>query len=184
LVAWKWLAVAAIELMARRLDERASTMNEMPHSPRKIRRLYVGLAVALVLALGVDLTWKFCQPSPPPAKRVRHVDFFAGHKTVLGMFKMDCGRYPTTEEGLNALITRPKDMPVHEWHGPYFDPPELPKDPWGHDYVYRCPGIHNPDGFDLFSCGPDGVSKTSGDDEDDFNNWNPESYMKARSWER
>lgn len=113
-----------------------------------------------------------------------HVDFFAGHKTALGMFKVDCGRYPTTEEGLNALIVRPARIPVADWRGPYFDPPQLPKDPWDHDYIYRCPGIRNLNGFDLFSCGPDGVSKTGGDDADDINNWDPASYMRKSLWTR
>lgn len=131
-----------------------------------------------------DVAWKLFQPAPPRAKRGTHVDFFAGHKTILGMFKVDCGRYPTTQEGLIALMIRPENIRAREWHGPYFDTPELPKDPWGRDYVYRCPGIHNPDGFDLFSFGPDGVSKTEGDDPDDINNWNPECYMTKTFWTR
>jgi general secretion pathway protein G len=112
------------------------------------------------------------------------VDFFARHKTVLGMFKVDCGRYPTTEEGLNALIIRPKDILAHDWRGPYFDPPQRPKDPWGRDYIYRCPGIHNTDGFDLYSCGPDGLSQPGGEDADDINNWNSECYMRRAAWTR
>jgi len=171
-------AMAAIMLIASWQYERVPTMNRMPHVPCKVGTHYVCLAAVAVIVLAADLGWRLNQKSPP-AKLGRPVDFFAGHKTVLSMFKVDCGRYPTTEEGLNALITRPKDIPAYEWHGPYFDPPELSKDPWGHEYVYRCPGIHNPDGFDLFSYGPDGFSKTSGDDEDDINNWNSDSYIGA-----
>jgi general secretion pathway protein G len=146
------------------------------------RYLWV-LAGASVLALGADLGGRFFHRAPP-AEFGRQADFFAGHKTILGIFKADCGRYPTTEEGLNALIIRPENIPAADWHGPYFDPPQLPKDPWDHDYVYRCPGVHNPDGFDLFSCGPDGVSKSGGDDVDDINNWNPDSYTRKTFWTR
>lgn len=46
-------------------------------------------------------------------------------------------------------------------------------DPWDNPYVYHCPGIHNPDSFDLYCCGADGVSKSGGDDYDDVNNWDP-----------
>jgi general secretion pathway protein G len=147
-------------------------------------RLLYGLGAASILALAIDVGWRLFAPSPPPARIGRPVDFFASHKTVLGMYKVDCGRYPTTEEGLNALIKCPANLPASEWRGPYFDPPQLPKDPWDRGYVYRCPGIHNTDGFDLFSCGPDGVSKTGGDDADDINNWNPSSYTGQIFWTR
>ncbi len=90
--------------------------------------------------------------------------------TALNMFEVEHGRYPTTAEGLQALVVRPSDIPADKWH-PYLDPPAVPLDPWGHPYVYRCPGVHKPEGFDLYSCGPDGVSKTGGADPDDISNW-------------
>jgi hypothetical protein len=48
-------------------------------------------------------------------------------------------------------------------------------DPWGNVYIYACPGLHHPNGFDLYSCGPDEISKSKGDDPDDINNWDPNS---------
>jgi general secretion pathway protein G len=91
-------------------------------------------------------------------------------KTGLDCFEIDCGRFPSTAENLSALVTRPTDVPEMRWHGPYL--PSVPKDQWGHDYVYCCPGIHNTSPFyDLYSCGPDGVSKSGGDDPDDIPNW-------------
>jgi len=51
------------------------------------------------------------------------------------------------------------------WHGPYLE--ALPKDPWGHDYLYECPGRHNPDSYDLLSPRPDGLLGT----DDDITNW-------------
>jgi general secretion pathway protein G len=109
-----------------------------------------------------------CKPREDPHFPRPRVQI-AAFETGLGMFREDCGRYPTTTEGLAALITRPTGIPEGRWHGPYFD--HIPKDPWGHDYVYRCPGIHNTNRFDLYSCGPDGVTKSGGVDEDDIANW-------------
>ena len=84
--------------------------------------------------------------------------------TCLGTFETDCGRYPTTEEGLAALQVQPSG--VTNWHGPYLKQTGS-NDPWGHPYVYRCPGTHNPNGYDLYSTGPD--SKDSSGNE--INNW-------------
>ena len=88
--------------------------------------------------------------------------------TALDSFRRDCGRYPTAEEGLAALITRPTGIPEGRWQRAYLDPHEIPQDPWGHSYAYRCPGIHNTNRYDLYSLGPDGVSKSGGEDADDI----------------
>jgi general secretion pathway protein G len=72
---------------------------------------------------------------------------------ALQLFSFDMGRYPNTSEGLEALIRNPGNL--ESWRGPYLGKSELPKDPWGKPYVYRCPGQHGD--FDLFSYGPDGV---------------------------
>jgi general secretion pathway protein G len=97
----------------------------------------------------------------------------AAFSTALNSFRVDTGRLPSTAEGLGALITKPAPVPDNRWHGPYLDVVNV--DPWGHSYVYRYPGMHNTNGFDLYSLGPDGVSKTGGDDPDDINNWDPSS---------
>jgi general secretion pathway protein G len=91
-------------------------------------------------------------------------------KTALDAFQKDCGRFPSNAEGLIALTTRPTDLTEGQWHGPYLDA-AIPKDPWGQDYVCRSPGIHNTNGFDICSCGPDGVSTSGGEDADDIANW-------------
>jgi len=94
----------------------------------------------------------------------------ASFKTALDALHEDCGRFPTTEEGLSALCIRPAAISEAKWRGPYLDAP-VPLDPWGHAYAYRCPGAHNTNGFDLFSSGPDGISKSGGDDADDIASW-------------
>ncbi len=81
----------------------------------------------------------------------------------LKLFRLDTGRYPTTDEGLQALMTRPGG--VTQWKGPYLE--RKPLDPWKRTYHYRFPGTRNPGGVDLFSAGSDGQQDTS----DDVNNW-------------
>jgi general secretion pathway protein G len=70
----------------------------------------------------------------------------------LDLFYLDTGRYPTSEEGLNALMQRPRDAGA--WNGPYLKSNSLPRDPWGHPYIYRSPGQNGP--YDVGSVGPDG----------------------------
>ena len=82
---------------------------------------------------------------------------------ALDTFEVDCGRYPTTEEGLKALVEQPSN--ADGWHGVYLD--REPKDPWGKPYVYRYPGQHNTSGYDLYSFGPDGQDGGG----DDIDNW-------------
>jgi len=77
-------------------------------------------------------------------------------KTALDLYQSDFGTYPTSEQGLQALRTRPFDLPdPSKWAGPYLEK-EVPLDPWGKPYHYRSPGIHNRESFDLWSVGPDG----------------------------
>lgn len=78
-------------------------------------------------------------------------------------FKVDYGRYPTTEEGLQALLSPPAD--IKGWSGPYLN--AVPLDRWGKPYVYLSPGRHNQVGYDIYSCGPDTVDGTP----DDIGNW-------------
>jgi general secretion pathway protein G len=76
----------------------------------------------------------------------------------LQLFSFDVGRYPSSAEGLEALVRNPGNN--DSWKGPYLAK-DLPKDPWGRQYVYRSPGMHGD--YDLFSCGADGVD--GGDDD-------------------
>ncbi len=81
---------------------------------------------------------------------------------ALQLFSFDIGRYPTSGEGLEALIRNPGNL--ESWRGPYLGKSELPKDPWLKPYVYRCPGQHGD--YDLFSYGPDGVEGGEGENSD------------------
>jgi general secretion pathway protein G len=84
----------------------------------------------------------------------------------LTAYKIDMGDYPTTAEGLQALVTQPANK-ADRWRGPYLQDAKLPVDTWGEPYQYRFPGTHNKNGYDVWSKGPD---KTDGT-EDDIGNW-------------
>lgn len=81
---------------------------------------------------------------------------------ALDQFRLDVGRYPTTEQGLGALMARPADL--GKWDGPYLRK-NVPLDPWGHSYVYTQPGANGAE-FDLVSLGKDGQPGGSGAGED------------------
>lgn len=82
-------------------------------------------------------------------------------------YRLDNDRYPTTEQGLAALSTRPVAGPApRDWRGPYLKKREVPLDPWGRPYVYRSPGTANPEGYDLLTLGRDGREGGTGEDAD------------------
>ena len=81
---------------------------------------------------------------------------------TLDLFKLEIGRYPSQQEGLQALITAPAG--VTNWNGPYWKRDTLPKDPWGNPYVYVFPGQHG--AYDLISYGADGKEGGDGADKD------------------
>jgi general secretion pathway protein G len=81
---------------------------------------------------------------------------------ALDTMRLDIGRYPTTEEGLALLLSPPAEN-ADKWNGPYLSK-KVPLDPWGHPYVYRCPGSKG--GFDLLSYGRDGQPGGAGDAAD------------------
>jgi general secretion pathway protein G len=82
--------------------------------------------------------------------------------TALDAFRLDMGRYPTTAEGLQALVAQPSG--ATRWNGPYLRKNIIPKDPWGNDYQYRAPGQHGY--FDLYSLGADNVEGGDGENQD------------------
>ncbi|CAN5495433.1 type II secretion system major pseudopilin GspG [soil metagenome] len=85
----------------------------------------------------------------------------------LDLFKLEVGRYPNTQEGLQALIQAPSG--VTGWSGPYIRGSQA-KDPWGNDYIYASPGQHNPNNFDLSSLGADKREGGEGENKD-VTNW-------------
>lgn len=85
---------------------------------------------------------------------------------TLDLYRLELGRYPSTSEGLQALV---QDPGMANWNGPYLKKSQVPKDPWGNDYQYRSPGQNGP--FDVWSLGADGQEGGEGENQD------------IRSWE-
>jgi len=86
---------------------------------------------------------------------------------ALDLYRLEVGRYPTTDQGLQALVERP--LSVERWDGPYLRKATIRDDPWGHPYNYRSPGEHG--AFDIYSLGADNTDGGEGEDRD------------VRSWE-
>lgn len=91
-------------------------------------------------------------------------------ETALKMYRLDNAKYPSTSQGLIALVERPKTSPVpRKWHkGGYLEKNKVPKDPWGNPFLYISPGLHGD--FDILSYGADGL-KGGVDFDSDINNW-------------
>jgi general secretion pathway protein G len=85
-------------------------------------------------------------------------------ETSLDAYETDCGSYPQGADGLLQLMENSSN--AQGWRGPYMKK-EIPNDPWGHPYVYECPGKHNATGYDIMSLGPDGQTGTN----DDITSW-------------
>jgi general secretion pathway protein G len=80
----------------------------------------------------------------------------ASFKTALSMYEVDQGNFPKGQNGLDALVNKPSGLgTTTKWHK-YLDVDKVPNDPWNHPYVYQNPGKHNPDGYDVYSLGPNG----------------------------
>jgi general secretion pathway protein G len=88
-----------------------------------------------------------------------------GLQKALDQYRIDTGHFPNSQQGLAALNTAPSGEP--QWQGPYLSK-QVPKDPWGRDYLYRNPGEHGE--YDLWTFGKDGREGGTGDDQD-VTNW-------------
>jgi general secretion pathway protein G len=80
--------------------------------------------------------------------------------SILDTYKLDVGNYPTTEQGLAALLQKPAD--AENWNGPYLKSDTAPLDPWNHPYIYRNPSERSGHDYDLCSAGPNNASGTPG----------------------
>ena len=87
-------------------------------------------------------------------------------KSALDLYRLDTGSYPTTQQGLGALVRSPGNVPG--WKGPYIDSPNLPVDPWGNPYSYKQPGEHG--AYDLSTLGSDKAPGGTGEAAD-VNSW-------------
>jgi general secretion pathway protein G len=119
-----------------------------------IEMLVVVTIIGLFVALVAPAMFKKADSARITAARSQMENFM----TALGSYKLDTGAFPTTEQGLQALRAKPQD--VNLWAGPYM-PKDIPKDPWGNDYVYKYPGDHG-DEPDIICLGADGKAGGEG----------------------
>ncbi len=146
-------------------DRSEAALMETPRSGEHGFTLLELLVVLAILGLLIGLV----------APRVLHVlghakveiaqQSIARLDSVLQMYKLDVGSYPTTDQGLQALLTRPQG--VRHWNGPYLKGNKLPQDPWGHPFVYRSPSERPGHGYDLLSLGPSGKPGGAGEIENE-----------------
>lgn len=124
--------------------------------------LVVMTIIALIAVIAVPQVLNYLTRSRIQAAKIQ-VDQLG---TILDMYRLDVGRYPTTAEGLDALVNPPPG--VDRWAGPYLRKAESLTDPWGNPYGYQAPGDHGD--YDLWSYGADGTS--GGEDENaDITSW-------------
>ena len=128
------------------------------------------MVVIVILGILAGLIIPRIMGRPEEARRMKARVQMESVETALRLYKLDNGVYPSTEQGLQALIEAPAvgELPRQWRKGGYLEKGKVPKDPWGHEYVYLSPGLH--DDFDLVSYGADG--QPGGEDQNkDVNSW-------------
>jgi general secretion pathway protein G len=124
--------------------------------------LVVITIIGLIMGLVGPRVLNYLSESKTKAAKIQ-IESFA---SALDLFYLDTGRYPSSSEGLAALVQRPGAIPA--WNGPYVKGGTIPNDPWGNPYVYRSPGQHGV--YDLISYGSDGQEGGTGAAAD-ITNW-------------
>ena len=128
------------------------------------------MVVIVILGILAGLIIPRIMGRPEEARRMKGRIQIESIETALKLYRLDNGEYPSTEQGLEALVESPTvgQLPKAWRKGGYLEKGKVPKDPWGNDYIYLCPGLH--DDFDLMSYGADG--EPGGEDNNaDINSW-------------
>ena len=123
------------------------------------------LVVVIIGVLAAMVVPRLAGRTEEARRSIAAADIKGNLSLALKLYEVDNGRYPSTEQGLKALLEKPVSPPSPKnWKGPYLE--QEPTDPWGKSYAYHYPGTHPPRDYDLSSLGPDGVES-----EDDVKNW-------------
>lgn len=146
----------------RRLSESA-----LPRRASRGFTLIEILVVVVILGILAAIVVPRVMERPGEARTTRAKQDVASIQTALNLYKLDNFSYPSSEQGLEALVAKPSGQPdAPNWKGPYLD--RVPKDPWGKPYQYQRPGQHGE--IDIYSNGADG--KPGGEGEAaDVGNW-------------
>ena len=125
------------------------------------------MVVIVILGILIGIVAPQFMDEPEKAKRVKAKVQISSLESALKAYKLDNGVYPTTEQGLLALVEAPSNAKSWRKNG-YLAKRKVPADPWDNEYIYLSPGIHGD--FDIISYGPDGMP--GGEEENqDINNW-------------
>ena len=124
------------------------------------------MVVVVILAILAAIAVPMLMDRPDEARMVKAKQDIAAMSSALQLYKLDNYRYPSTDQGLEALVSKPSGEPEAPNWKPYMQ--QLPKDPWGKDYIYLSPGEHG--AFDLYSLGADGEEGGEGVNAT-FGNW-------------
>ncbi len=126
------------------------------------------LVVTIILILAGMVIPRMAGRTEQARRAAAKVDIDTNIAMALDLYELDNGKYPSSEQGLQALFTKPTSSPVpSNWNGPYLKKKSLPVDPWNRVYVFVSPGVHNTEDYDLYSYGADGVEGGG----DDITNW-------------
>jgi general secretion pathway protein G len=131
------------------------------------------MVVIVILGILAGLIVPRIMGRPEQAKQLKARMQIESIGTTLKLYKLDNGMYPSTEQGLQALVEPPSsgNTPKKWRKGGYLEKGKVPKDPWGNEFIYLSPGIH--DDFDIIAYGADGAA--GGEDKDaDINSWESE----------
>ena len=128
------------------------------------------MVVVIILGILAGLVVPRIMERPGEAKQTKAKIQIESLETALKLYKLDTGRYPDTEQGLEALVQVPETgtIPTKWREGGYLEKGKLPQDPWGNLFVYLSPGAHGD--YDIISYGGDGVPGGEGEDRD-INSW-------------
>jgi len=131
------------------------------------------MVVIVILGILAGLIVPRIMGRPEEARQMKAKMTIESLETSLRLYKLDNGSYPTTEQGLQALIERPDtgNVPKKWRDGGYLEKRKVPKDPWDNEYVYLSPGVNGE--YDIVSYGSDGVPGGEGKDSD-INSWEME----------
>ena len=133
-----------------------------PNGYTLVELLVVLAILGLLVALAAPRVIKYLGTAKSDTAHIQ-IEKLGG---VLDLYRLEVGRYPTEQEGLESLVERPPQ--VDAWNGPYLKNRDALTDPWGKPYVYRSPGEHGD--YDLYTLGADGKEGGEGEDKD-VTNW-------------